>query len=1148
MVTVWILAVIGVEFILNSNRPGIAEQNALKQAGLTEATADFNTRQDRLIDEMESMRFLLLDQLNEGGISDDGLADILEKSSLTAGGLYHNGQLLAWKGQVPNTALVPFPKALLIGLDSTRGKAYFEAKIHLGDFSLIGDSIAQNIDFAGYLPISQSVLSADEHASSRVLKVFNKRRPQEFSYPISYLLDGTEPDRNTDFEALTLLSGGIAGYVAAIGDGRALAEKRWQKQVEITRLTYTAILLIILIVLYVFEMRSWYGLEKNLGQPGGIALLWIALHQSEILPELADLLVLRPFFPDADSLEVRRLIELLADSTLFALLGLFTIELTLRIKRLFGIIWYPRTIFFTMTYGLVFSLLYYYLPASFHRFLAEGNTPILDLNIYPTMKTLLFYAALGGSISTLMAVTFASGRFLVRTEQDQISWVAPLVIVGFMLGSAFQWYFWPEAYLGNQFVQYWFTGLFILLFLAARYFHDRRLPFLYTSRVRLIAGGLLVTAIISDPLIHYANKHRLVERVHSETEAYISKSSDQVIDGLSPDFDLFSQLLREQANAVGPDAVSVVRVDTTSGEVVASSFSIAVDPLITSIPETTWQSLVEEQPLSRFVKGTGTSFYQQVLKTPSGELFLFSAPMPDLRNHLFSFFRFYFSLLITGLVLYVTARLLTSGELNIFQAKERLQNRILDSYMMATLMFLISMAIATQLVVSNQQRSGLEAELGEKMRFLSIILNDSEDDAARSGRLDSLSQAFEIEVLVYEDKLLKSASTPSPLVGLGIPRLIGYDVYAEVGRHSGNPFFERREINGFPFLMGYQTLPRTRESEPRILAAVSTTATAATNEQLLETTSYLVAIYVIIFGLFIFGATFISKYLTKPVQDLLSGLNRISYGQFDTTVPVSTQDEIGELANAFNVMVYKLKDLQNELAEAERQAAWSEMARQVAHEIKNPLTPMKLSIQHLQRQIVIGDRSMEDLKPMVKNISDKLIEQIDSLSGIASDFSRFAKPLSGNLEIADVNTLLLSVAELYQHDKRINMIPDLDEKPIRIQCAVDELKRVFINLVKNSSEAVSDGGITMLRTYSYKDKAFVEVVDNGQGIPENVKPRIFLPNFSTKTSGTGLGLAICKKLIEAHDGEISFASVPGFGTTFTLVFPLYKPEVPTISV
>lgn len=282
---------------------------------------------------------------------------------------------------------------------------------------------------------------------------------------------------------------------------------------------------------------------------------------------------------------------------------------------------------------------------------------------------------------------------------------------------------------------------------------------------------------------------------------------------------------------------------------------------------------------------------------------------------------------------------------------------------------------------------------------------------------------------------------------------------------------------------------------------------------------------------------FVSRKATAPLQQFREGLQKITSGSFDTLIPVETKDEVGELAHAYNMMVYRLQDLQNELASTERQAAFSEMARQVAHEIKNPLTPMKLKIQHLQRSFQSGKTTAE-LSPLVKTVTAELIDQIESLDNIARSFSKYAKPITSDFENADLNELIDQTLTLYRHEDKAKLLVDHADNPLICHIAKEEWKRIIINLINNSAEAMPNGGVIIIRLYPHKDRAYVEVVDNGDGISVEDKPKIFTPNFSTKSSGTGLGLAITKKLVEAMKGDIQFASAKGAGTTFTLSFPL----------
>jgi signal transduction histidine kinase len=216
------------------------------------------------------------------------------------------------------------------------------------------------------------------------------------------------------------------------------------------------------------------------------------------------------------------------------------------------------------------------------------------------------------------------------------------------------------------------------------------------------------------------------------------------------------------------------------------------------------------------------------------------------------------------------------------------------------------------------------------------------------------------------------------------------------------------------------------------------------------------------------------------------------------------------------------------------------MAQQVAHEIKNPLTPMKLNIQHLERQISSENYDAEQLKEKITSITKNLVVQIQSLSNIASDFSTFAKPIEDDFSAVDIHPLIKSVCELYEHDDAITTTIETKAEKSVVWGAKDELRRMFINLIKNAREAMPHGGTIAISTYVREKNIFIEIDDTGTGMSEEDKSNIFVPNFSTKSSGTGLGLAISKKVLEAHEGSISFASIKGEGTTFVVKIPLVK--------
>lgn len=309
--------------------------------------------------------------------------------------------------------------------------------------------------------------------------------------------------------------------------------------------------------------------------------------------------------------------------------------------------------------------------------------------------------------------------------------------------------------------------------------------------------------------------------------------------------------------------------------------------------------------------------------------------------------------------------------------------------------------------------------------------------------------------------------------------------------------------------------------------------------------SFFLVALVNVYVLLILTATAISLVLSRTItnsltliKDRLSGLQLREKNQ---PIEWKNQDEIGLLVTEYNRMIRELEKSAELLAKSEREAAWREMARQVAHEIKNPLTPMKLSIQHLQRALREG---RSDVQELTEQVAARLIEQIDNLSHIASEFSSFATMPAAQLERIDLREVVESTASLFRHLQHIDVTVDMPGHPCYILADKNQMIGVFNNLLKNASQAISEesGGVIAVRLLEKPDVYRVEIEDNGVGIPGEKQARVFEPNFTTKSSGTGLGLAISRNIIEKSKGNIWFESTEGQGTTFFIVLPKLESE------
>ena len=289
-----------------------------------------------------------------------------------------------------------------------------------------------------------------------------------------------------------------------------------------------------------------------------------------------------------------------------------------------------------------------------------------------------------------------------------------------------------------------------------------------------------------------------------------------------------------------------------------------------------------------------------------------------------------------------------------------------------------------------------------------------------------------------------------------------------------------------------------------------------------------------------------ARRISGPIQELTRATRRIAQGDLEARVEATSQDELRRLVDAFNQMARDLHTQRRDLERSNRLAAWADMARQVAHEVKNPLTPIQLSAEHLRR--VFADRS-EDFAHTLETCTDTILKQVRTLRGIVTEFSAFARPPADERSAQDPRTMLEEVVRPYQAGlpPRVELTLDLDGAAPAVRADRRLLERAIVNLLENALQAVGEAGAirVSLRTRDEGRRVEIEVRDSGPGVAPEVRDRIFEPFFSTKTSGSGLGLALVKKIAEDHGGGVSLESTPGEPTRALLWLP--AAETPTAS-
>ncbi len=287
----------------------------------------------------------------------------------------------------------------------------------------------------------------------------------------------------------------------------------------------------------------------------------------------------------------------------------------------------------------------------------------------------------------------------------------------------------------------------------------------------------------------------------------------------------------------------------------------------------------------------------------------------------------------------------------------------------------------------------------------------------------------------------------------------------------------------------------------------------------------------------VLAARAVSRSVAEPVAQLSSAMSRVSQGDLDIQVAVRGNDEIASLARTFNSMIEELRLSRERLAQAERVAAWREVARQVSHEMRNALSPTQLTLHRLRRRV--GDNTPE--AEQIRELISSAERQLSMLTRMAEAFSQLARMPEPTFKPVDVNAVVRDVVALFEaQSHRVRFDLELDDSSPVIYADPDRLRQILNNLLRNAVEASGEQGVILVRTTADRENSVLQILvrDHGAGMTPETLRRVFKPYFSTKPSGTGLGLFIVKRIVEEHGGEIQLDSELGKGTTVVISFPL----------
>lgn len=405
-------------------------------------------------------------------------------------------------------------------------------------------------------------------------------------------------------------------------------------------------------------------------------------------------------------------------------------------------------------------------------------------------------------------------------------------------------------------------------------------------------------------------------------------------------------------------------------------------------------------------------------------------------------------------------------------------------------------------------------------------------------KIHELSDIHNLEINIYslEGKLVKSSKSTFSVdkVAPPIPNYILKLVQSSVDKR----YVDIKNIDGVKNRSSYSQIKDDKFKPLGILNIPYVEDDGFYEKELRQFLIRLSQVYSFMLIIAFALAYFLASYITKSLKTISDKINETSLNQKNEKIVIEANSrEINSLINAYNQMVDKLEESATMLAQSEREQAWREMAKQVAHEIKNPLTPMRLTVQSFQRKFDAND---PNLKQKLDDYSKTLIQQIDTMSAVASAFSNFASMPAQQNETLNVVEVVEFSLDIFNEDF-IRFESNSDE----IITVMDrtQLIRIINNLVKNAIQAIpeeQENKAVLVSVNAEEDNVIIAVKDNGIGINTENTERIFEPKFTTKTSGMGLGLGIIKNIIENYKGTITFESELGKGSTFIVSLPIVK--------
>lgn len=563
--------------------------------------------------------------------------------------------------------------------------------------------------------------------------------------------------------------------------------------------------------------------------------------------------------------------------------------------------------------------------------------------------------------------------------------------------------------------------------------------------------------------------------------------------------------------------------------------------------------IVNNERYRTYFSGSGRTFFENQVGESSengsnSEEKIFAV---SLRRDDFSLLTFYFlKFILFSLIVYAVFYVFYSIPY-LFRIKTIRLNfteKLFLSFLVVSVIPIVLLAVYTRTYINSKNELSIRNQLISDLNLVNEALKDEKTIFNKFKPLDTIkSVAKDVLVrnffnsgknynLFIRNKMV--ASTNEELFRSDfLDTRLDADGYYNINVLKKDLYIKNQSIDGISYLVGYKPLKDRGNFVNGVISSLSVYRQKEMNEELTETLTFIFGSYFIVAMILLVIVSFITGKISKPILIMKAATEKLARGESKVEIKIKRNDEIGSLVDSFNKMARDLERTKEEVKKAEREAAWRDIARRVAHEIKNPLTPIKLSIQHLYN--IHKENDPENFEKVLKKTKDLISSEIDKLSKIATAFSDFAKLPGRNYQPLNLNEILEDVISLYSLDPKVEFRKNLFENLRSVFGDKQEMNRVFQNLIKNSVQSIEKNGLISVSSRNESDKVVIEISDNGCGIEPEILNKLFEPNFSTKSQGMGLGLAITRKSLDDMKAAITYRSKLHEGTTVTLYFRIY---------